>query len=116
MIDGTVKLTPKRASIELVLNGLVKALANAVPLLGFGLRAAVSAGLAEIRVFLNENSLCRAICPELAGATVPLRDILRARNQRRRQLRTILRDRKKMVTELLNLKTGAPRAVIAEPS
>jgi putative transposase len=43
--------------------------------------------MAEIRVFHNERFLCRAVCAELAGATVPLRDILRARNRRRRELR-----------------------------
>jgi hypothetical protein len=72
--------------------------------------------LAEIRVFHKEHFLCRAICPELAGATIPLRDILRARNRRRRELRTILRDRKKPVEELLELKKGATRTGTAENS
>ena len=31
--------------------------------------------VAEIRVFYQDRFLCRAICQELAGATVPLRDI-----------------------------------------
>jgi putative transposase len=43
--------------------------------------------VAEIRVFYQERFLCRAICQELAGATVPLRDILKARNRHRRDLR-----------------------------
>lgn len=60
--------------------------------------------MAEVRVFYQERFVCRAICPELAGVTVPLREILRARNQRRRKLRTILRDRKKAVDTLLELK------------
>ena len=43
--------------------------------------------VAEVRVFYHDRFLCRAICQELAGATVPLRDILRARNRHRRDLR-----------------------------
>jgi putative transposase len=60
--------------------------------------------MAEIRVFYKERYVCRAICPELAAETVPLREILRARNQRRRKLSTILRDRKKTVDALLEVK------------
>ena len=43
--------------------------------------------VAEVRVFHQGRFLCRAICQELAGATVPLRDIVSARNRRRRELR-----------------------------
>jgi putative transposase len=60
--------------------------------------------MAEIRVFHQERFICRAICPELAGETVTLREILRARNRRRNDLRTILRDRKKIVDALLEIK------------
>jgi putative transposase len=63
--------------------------------------------MAEIRVFHKERFICRAICPELAGAIVPLREILRARNRRRRELRTILRDRKKFVDALLDMKRAS---------
>ena len=41
---------------------------------------------AEVRVFHNDRFLCRAICPELAGAIITLRDVLKARKQRRRGL------------------------------
>lgn len=61
---------------------------------------------AEIRVFHKEQFLCRAICAELAGATIPLRDIISARNRRRRELRGILRDRQTAVDILLELKSG----------
>ena len=63
--------------------------------------------MAEIRVFHNNTFLCRAVCAELAGETVPLRDILRARNRRRRELRGMLRDRETAVNTLLDLKRGA---------
>jgi putative transposase len=61
---------------------------------------------AEIRVFHKEQFLCRAVCAELAGAIVPLREIISARNRRRRELRGILRDRKAAVDTLLELKSA----------
>ena len=62
--------------------------------------------LAEVRLFHEGQFLCRAICPELAGATIPLKEVLRARNQRRRDLRATIQDRKKTVDALLDLKRG----------
>ena len=41
--------------------------------------------MAEIRLFYNDRFLCRAICQELAGETVALREIVNARNRRRRE-------------------------------
>lgn len=64
--------------------------------------------MAEVRVFHNDKFLCRAVCAELAGEAVALRDILRARNTRRRELRGILRDRQAAVETLLELKRGEP--------
>ena len=58
----------------------------------------------------GERFLCRAICPELAGETMPLRDVLRARNQRRRELRATLTDRRKTVEALLDLKRCGEQA------
>jgi putative transposase len=65
--------------------------------------------MAEIRIFHEGTFLCRAVCAELAGETVPLREILRARNQRRRELRGVLRDRERAVTTLLDVKRGGIR-------
>jgi len=62
--------------------------------------------MGEIRVFHGEGFLCRAISAELAGETVPLRDIIRARNRRRRELRAVLRDRQQTVETLLQIKRG----------
>lgn len=78
--------------------------------------------MAEIRVFHENRFLCRAVCAELAGATVPLREILRARNRRRRELRGVLRDRRNAVEALLEMKRGetgeedAPPAPADEPA
>ena len=62
--------------------------------------------MAEIRVFYKDKFLCRAVCAELAGQTVPLREIIRARNQRRQELRGVLRDRQAAVNTLIDLKRG----------
>ena len=47
--------------------------------------------MAEIRVFTGTGFLCRAICPELAGTTISMKDITAARNARRRGLARGLR-------------------------
>ena len=65
--------------------------------------------MGEIRVFHRDRFLCRAISSELAGETIPLRDIIRARNRRRNELRSILHDRQKLVDTLLQLKQGRSR-------
>jgi putative transposase len=70
--------------------------------------------IAEVRLFHQGKFLCRAICPELAGQTVPLRDIRQARDQQRRRLRETLRDRRKTVESLLDLRRG-PSADTPEP-
>jgi putative transposase len=62
--------------------------------------------MAEVRVFHHDRFLCRAVCAELAGETVPLRDILRARNRRRRELRGVIRDRQAAMDTLLQIKRG----------
>ena len=58
--------------------------------------------MAEIRVFHQNRFLCAAICQELAGQTISLKEIIRARNQRRRQLQQELRDYQATVERLLD--------------
>jgi putative transposase len=62
--------------------------------------------MAEIRVFYKERFLRRAISAEIAGETIALRDIVRVRNSRRRELRSILDSRQKTVDAPLQLKKG----------
>lgn len=57
--------------------------------------------VAEVRVFHQGKFLCRAICQELAGETVPFREIVQARNRRRRELRQTLQERRRLVDRLL---------------
>jgi putative transposase len=62
--------------------------------------------VAEIRLFHRGKFLCRAICPDLAGQTVALRDISSARNRRRRELGQTLKERRATVDALLDLRRG----------
>jgi putative transposase len=71
--------------------------------------------MAEVRVYHQDRYLCRAICQELAGETVPLRDIIGARNRRRRQLHQTLRDRRRVVDALLEAKRQAPERPATDP-
>jgi putative transposase len=70
--------------------------------------------MGEIRVFYKDRFLCPAVSAELAGETIPLRDIVRVRNQRRRELSSILHDRQQLVDSLLQLKKGATPKEIHE--
>jgi putative transposase len=63
--------------------------------------------MAEIRIFHDQRFLCRAICAELAGEIIALRDIIQARNRRRRDLRHTLQDRSRPVEVLLEAHRGA---------
>jgi putative transposase len=64
--------------------------------------------MAEIRIFHDHRFLCRAICAELAGETISLREIMQARNRRRRDLRHTLQDRARIVEALLEARRGEP--------
>jgi putative transposase len=71
--------------------------------------------MGEIRVFHKDRFLCPAVSAELAGETIPLRDIIRVRNQRRRELSSLLHDRQQVVDSLLQLKRGtAPKEIHAK--
>jgi putative transposase len=64
--------------------------------------------LAEIRVYQGDTFLCRAVCQELAGQTVSLQDIIRARNRRRRALKKEIKDREELVQTYLQVRQGEP--------
>jgi putative transposase len=71
--------------------------------------------LAEIRLFHGGTFLCRAIAPELAGETIAFKDLVRARNQRRRGLRAELRERQRVVDELLGWRQGVAPSPEPQP-
>ena len=62
--------------------------------------------ITEVRVFHDGRFVCRAVCQELAGETVPLREVIRARERRRRELRRTIHDRRKVVDSLLDARRG----------
>jgi putative transposase len=57
--------------------------------------------MAEIRVFYQDKFLCHAICQELAGEKVSLKEISSARNERKKELKTIIAKRRSLVDQLL---------------
>ena len=57
--------------------------------------------LGEFRVFYKDQFVCRAICQELSGQTVGLRDIERARRGRKQELRKTLIEREQTVNSLI---------------
>lgn len=59
------------------------------------------ADLAEIRVFHQDTFVCRAISPELAGQTVSLKEIEKARSERRKQVRAGLSSRAAVVEHFI---------------
>ncbi|MGI4830607.1 MAG: Mu transposase C-terminal domain-containing protein [Janthinobacterium lividum] len=62
--------------------------------------------MGQVRVFFRDRFLCRAITADYAGQKVPLREIVRARNEQRRDLNKVLRDRRQAVDSLLDLRRG----------
>jgi putative transposase len=66
--------------------------------------------LAELRVYHQDTFVCRAICPELAGQTLALKDLVRARTERRRGLRTTLTDRERLVATYLEVHHAPPQS------
>ena len=67
--------------------------------------------LAEIRIYHRDIFLCRAVCAELAGHTLALKDLVRARTERRRELRGTLTDREQLVRQYLAVHDVPPEPV-----
>jgi putative transposase len=74
------------------------------------------ADLAEIRVYHQNRFLCRAVCQELAGQTISLKDIVQARTQRRRQVRDDLKERATVVDQVLANQPAATPCPVPEPT
>lgn len=64
--------------------------------------------LAEIRVFHGNQFLCRAICAELADHEIGLKEIVQARRERRRSLRSTLNNRESLVQAIIAGQEPAP--------
>lgn len=73
--------------------------------------------MAEIRVFYQDAFLCRAICAELAGQTISLKEIQAARTAQRKTLHETLTDRKLVVERYLAVhRPPETREPASEPS
>ncbi len=75
--------------------------------------------MAEIRVFHQERFVCRAICQELAGSTISLKEIEKARSERRKQVRDGLSTRAAMVNRFVEVhqeETPFPPSGSREPA
>lgn len=72
--------------------------------------------LAEIRVYHENLFVCRAVCQDLEGQTVSLKDVIRARNRRRRQLKGELKDRNAVVEQLLAVHQPEPEVFCHPPA
>jgi len=78
-----------------------------------------SADLAEIRVFHQGHFICRAISPDLAGQTVSLKEIEKARAERRKQVKVDLSTREALVEQYLSAhhqETPKPEKQAKEPA
>lgn len=71
--------------------------------------------MAEIRVYYQERFLCRAVCQELAGETVTLKDIIRARQRRKRELQRQVSVRQSLIDQLLTAPVPAVATYEALP-
>src|SRR5215469_4559960 len=77
------------------------------------------ADLGEIHVFYQDRFLCRAICAELSDRKVSLKEIEKARSERRKQVRAGLSTRAALVeryVEMHNAPPPAPKTVVAGPA
>src|SRR6266699_4173490 len=76
------------------------------------------ADMAVIHVFYQDRFLCRAICQELSGQTVSLKEIEKARSARRKQVRVGLSTREAVVEHFLAVhqeEAPRPKAHVPEP-
>jgi putative transposase len=72
--------------------------------------------MAEIRVFYKDRFVSRAVCQELAGQTVTLREIVNARDRQRRELQQTLQDRRNAVDSLLEARRWTATKADSPPS
>lgn len=71
--------------------------------------------LAEIRVYYQDQFLCRAVCQTLVGQTVSLKEIIRARNQRRRVLKQEIKERFEVVQTYTQTQPEKPESPLVQP-
>ena len=71
--------------------------------------------LAEIRVDHEGSFIARAVCQELAGQTISLKELIRTRNARRRELRQHVGALTNIADQLLPRPRPAPQPHVPTP-
>jgi putative transposase len=72
--------------------------------------------LAVIRVFYDERFLCRAVCHELAGTQVSLKEVIQARKAQRQRVRQGIRERLSALEQLQEVTQPEPSFPITRPT
>jgi putative transposase len=72
--------------------------------------------LAVIRVFYEERFLCKAVCNELAGIQIGLKEVIQARKAQRKRVRQGIRERLSVVEQLQTAKQPEPSVQINQPT
>lgn len=71
--------------------------------------------LTEVRVFHEGKFICAAVCPGLSATTVSLKELVAARNRRRRELREEVKRHQSLVEELLAVHQPEPTTLHKHP-
>ncbi len=73
--------------------------------------------MGEVHVFYQDRFLCRAVCAELSDRKVTLKEIEKARSERRKQVRAELSTREALVNQYVEIHhppPSAPKTVVVE--
>jgi putative transposase len=68
--------------------------------------------ITEIRVFHNDKYLCRPVCQELASQKISLKEIQKARNDRKKELKKTIKQRLSLVDAILQSKPKQQNAIL----
>lgn len=71
--------------------------------------------LAVIRVFYRDRFLCQAVCSELAGQTVSLKEIIQARREHRSQVKKGITERLEVVERYIGVHQPEPPMLSPDP-
>jgi putative transposase len=77
------------------------------------------ADLGEVHVFYQDRFLCRAVCAELSDRKVSLKEIEKARSERRKQVRAELNTRTALINryvEIHHVPPPVPKTKVEEPA
>ncbi len=72
--------------------------------------------LAVIRVFYDERFLCNAVCNELAGTQVSLKEVIQARREQRKRVRQGIKERLSVIETLQKAKQPKPSLSANRPT